>query len=87
MDKELENAINKGHPCSIIHFDEKGVVTQTENYNLENARPSKWQVESLARCLFPQIREFFATEEGQRQFNEWKQEESRKKQCQRKPKE
>lgn len=72
MDKELENAINKGYPCSVIHFDEKGVVTQTENYNLENARPSKWQVESLARCLLPQIRGYFATEEGQRKFEEWK---------------
>lgn len=72
MDKELENAINKGYPCSVIHFDEKGVITQIENYNLENARPSKWQVESLARCLLPQIREYFATEEGQRKFEEWK---------------
>lgn len=86
MDKELEKAIKNGHPCSVIHFDEKGTVTHTENYNLENVRPSKWQIEALARCFLPHIRDFFASEEGQRQYNEWQQEEARKKQCQTKMK-
>ena len=74
MDKELEDAIKNGQPCAIVHFDEKGNVTHTEKYNLENVRPSKWQIESLARCFLPHIREFFESEEGRREFEKWKKE-------------
>lgn len=31
------------------------------------------EIESLARLLLPKIREFFDSEEGQREFSEWKQ--------------
>ena len=71
MDKELDEAIKNGHPCDVVHFDKKGNVTHTEKYNLENVRPSKWQVESLARCLLPQIREYFSSEEGQKEYEKW----------------
>lgn len=74
MDKELEEAINKGQPCAILHFDKEDNVTHTEKYNLENARPSKWQLESMARCFLPHIREFFESEEGRREFEKWKKE-------------
>lgn len=30
------------------------------------------EIESLARCLLPKIRAFFESEEGQREFAEWK---------------
>lgn len=29
-------------------------------------------IESFARCILPLIQEFYATEEGQREFAEWK---------------
>lgn len=29
-------------------------------------------LESFARCILPLIQEFYATEEGQREFAEWK---------------
>ena len=32
----------------------------------------KHDIESLARCLLPEIRKFFESEEGQREFEEWK---------------
>jgi hypothetical protein len=37
-------------------------------------------LESLARCLLPQIQRFFDSEEGKREFDEWKvkQKEKRK---------
>ena len=37
-------------------------------------------IESLARCLLPQIQKYFESEEGRREFAEWqaKQEERRK---------
>lgn len=31
------------------------------------------EIESFARLLLPKIREFFDSEEGQREFVEWKQ--------------
>lgn len=31
------------------------------------------EIDSLARLLLPKIREFFDSEEGQREFGEWKQ--------------
>ncbi|MFZ5974245.1 MAG: hypothetical protein ACOYU3_02400 [Bacillota bacterium] len=31
------------------------------------------EIESLARRLFPAIREYFESEEGQREFEEWKE--------------
>ena len=29
-------------------------------------------IESLARCLLPEIQKFFESEEGKREFEEWK---------------
>ena len=31
------------------------------------------EVEALARALLPEIRKFFESEEGQREFKEWKE--------------
>jgi hypothetical protein len=33
---------------------------------------SEQQIEALARCLLPEIEKFFESEEGQREFEEWK---------------
>ena len=30
------------------------------------------EIEALARCLLPEIQKFFESEEGQREFEEWK---------------
>ncbi|GHU79702.1 hypothetical protein FACS1894191_3120 [Clostridia bacterium] len=32
----------------------------------------KHEVEALARCLLPEIQKFFETEDGKREFEEWK---------------
>lgn len=32
----------------------------------------KHEIESLARCLLPEIQKFFESEEGKREFAEWK---------------
>ena len=32
----------------------------------------KHEIEALARCLLPEIHKFFESEEGQREFEEWK---------------
>ncbi len=35
-------------------------------------------IENIARCLFPDMQAFFASEEGQREFAEWKAEQDKK---------
>jgi hypothetical protein len=37
---------------------------------------SQQQIEALARCLLPEIEKFFESEEGQREFDEWKKKQS-----------
>ena len=32
------------------------------------------KIESLARCLFPEIQKYFESEKGKREFEEWKAE-------------
>lgn len=36
-------------------------------------------IESFARCILPGIRKYFDSEDGQREFDEWKAKKSRKK--------
>jgi len=31
-----------------------------------------YEIETLARCLLPEIQKFFETEEGQQEFENWK---------------
>jgi hypothetical protein len=33
---------------------------------------SQQQIEALARCLLPEIKKFFESEEGQHEYKEWK---------------
>jgi len=36
-------------------------------------------IDSLARCLLPEIQRFFGSEEGQEEFKKWKKEQNQKK--------
>jgi hypothetical protein len=36
------------------------------------------EIEKIARCLFPDILAFFNSEEGQKEFEEWKREREKK---------
>jgi len=40
--------------------------------NTHNTSISQQHIEALARCLLPEIEKFFQSEEGQREFEEWK---------------
>jgi len=36
------------------------------------------EIEALARCLLPEIQKFFESEEGKREYEEWKQQQAEK---------
>ena len=38
---------------------------------------SQADIESLARCLLPQIQKYFESEDGQREFAEWQAEQEK----------
>jgi len=68
--------IESGRPCSIIGFDDRtGEITHKEDYNLENVKLSDYDIEHLARAFLPAMEEFYATEEGQKSFQEWQRKE------------
>ena len=37
----------------------------------------KHEIESLARCLLPEIQQFFEAPEGKQKFEEWKKEQAK----------
>ncbi len=39
----------------------------------------KHEIEALARCLLPEIQKFFESEEGKREFEEWRKSQHHKK--------
>lgn len=49
-----------------------------QNKKIETVIPQQ-DIESLARILLPKIQEYFESEEGQREFAEWKQQQEQKK--------
>ena len=55
---------------------------------INNTNIPQYKVEAIARCIMPDILAFFESEEGQREFVEWKtQREAEKAVVERKPKE
>ncbi|MCK9478685.1 MAG: hypothetical protein M0R40_04185 [Firmicutes bacterium] len=38
----------------------------------------KHEIETLARCLLPEIQKFFESEEGKQEFEEWKRKKDEK---------
>lgn len=36
------------------------------------------EIDSLARCIFPTIQQFYDSEEGKREFEEWKRKQEMK---------
>jgi len=47
------------------------VVVAREAVNIITEIPTE-AIESLARCLLPEIQKYFESEEGKREFEEWK---------------
>jgi hypothetical protein len=39
----------------------------------------QYEIEALARCLLPEIQNFFESEEGKREFAEWKRKQTERK--------
>ena len=54
---------------------------------INNTNIPQHEIETIARCIFPDILAFYESEEGQEEFAQWKQQQERKKDVsKRKPK-
>ena len=49
-----------------------GRITVMANSIDNSAWIHKHDIETLARCLFPEIQKYFSSEEGKREFEKWK---------------
>ena len=56
--------IASGVPCTVVKINPDGSFGESQDYNMENFQIQDWQIESLARCLLPEIIAFYETEEG-----------------------
>lgn len=66
-----QTEIRKGNGASVVDLANGGTIC---DFNMENYQPPQSAIESLARALFPQIREYFAQEENLKQLDERKNE-------------
>lgn len=57
-----------------------GEVMARKKKLVNNTPYPDYVIETVARCLWPDIQAFFESEEGQREFAEWKAEQEKKKQ-------
>jgi len=65
---EIQERIRAGYGTVIIGIPDGEEICK---FNMENFKPPKHEMESLARSLLPEIQKFFATEEGQREYEEY----------------
>ena len=49
---------------------------------INNTNIPQYRIEAIARCILPDILAYYDSEEGQREFAEWKKEQETKKQAQ-----
>lgn len=48
---------------------------------INNTDIPQYQIEAIARCILPDILAFYESEEGQREFSEWKKQREMEKQA------
>lgn len=48
---------------------------------INNTNIPQYKIEAIARCILPDILAFYESEEGQREFVEWKKEQAAKEQA------
>ena len=66
---EIQERIRAGYGTVIIGIPDGEEICK---FNMENFKPPKHEMENLARSLLPEIQKFFATEEGQQEYEEYR---------------
>lgn len=64
--------IEKGVPMTVISFDSKGDIKESESFNLENVHISDLNMRLLARTIIPKVREFYSDPENVKRYEAWK---------------
>ena len=70
-----QDKIRKGYPITVVDMESQATLA---DFNLKNVRPDKWQMESLARALLPQIQEFYIDPENVKKAAAWAEEQKKK---------
>lgn len=69
---EEKRDIEKGVPMTVVSFDSKGDIKESESFNLENVHISDFNMRMLARAIIPKVREFYSAPENVKRYEEWK---------------
>lgn len=67
----MSDAMSKRIPMVVMHLNEKQEVTEVEEYNLDQVHIDDYALESLARCLLPDIIAFYEDPKNEAEFQEW----------------
>lgn len=70
-----QEKIRKGYPITVVDMESQATLA---DFNMKNIRPDKWQMESLARALLPQIQEFYKDPENVKKAAAWAEERKKK---------
>jgi len=73
---DVKQRIYLGECAGVIDLENGKSICQ---FNMENFRMTKYQVESLARTILPDVQEYFSKEENQIAYKKWKAEREQKK--------
>jgi len=65
---EIQERIRAGYGTVIIGIPDGEEIC---SFNMENFKPTKCELERLARTLLPEIQRFFSAEEGQREYEDY----------------
>ena len=56
--------IASGVPCTVVKINSDGTFGESQAYNMEKFKIQDWQIERIARCIYPDIIAFYETDEG-----------------------
>lgn len=76
LDAHIQADIRKGCPVAVIDSESSQEIAK---FNMGNVKPSQFDIDMLARSLFPKIKEFYADPENVRKAEKWKKEREKKK--------
>ena len=75
MDERTKKLIESGCPVVIAHFDPKdGIILHKEEFNMENFKVEKWQIERLAPVLYRAMVEDLSDPQRMKEFEKWMEE-------------
>ena len=76
LPEKAKKNIDDGYGVVVCDLESAATICK---FNMANFRPTDEQVDALAEVLLPDIIEFYKDEKNKKMFEEWKQQDKKKK--------